>query len=53
MTLTLTYTMKCTRVDNLLRIDGIVEGTGSAIQQGVEIPLSLTGTLIGDLEKLE
>ncbi len=53
MTLTLTYTLKGKRVDNLLKIDGIVEGTGVAVQQGVEIPISLAGTMTGDLDKVE
>ena len=53
MTLNVIYTFKGTRVDNILRIDGIVEGSGTVVQQGVELPISLNGTIIGDMDKVE
>lgn len=53
MTLTLTYTIKGKRVDNLLKIEGTVDGTGVVVQQGMEIPLTLVGTLTGNLDKEE
>ena len=55
MTFTMIYTLHATRVDNFLNLNGSVTGSGEVLdsQTGVFVPISMEGTVSGDLEKVE